>query len=577
MRRRMIQNPFTVLLVFYLLAFAILFFYSIFSFPNFLAVFQWPYVWSNSFILFMRYCIPVTVAAVAIAYSLLPTTDTVRMRSGQQPFSRLVSSHLTTFIVLTIIYTVFVLGLYPLAQRNMGRFDSLTRQARSFRDKAEAAMGEDDRESALLNYQRYLAIDKNNRKVMELVSDLQMEMIAEGSEPVQEVQRDLESMRVKDLAEGQDPYQLYKIAEGFYEREDYFSAHYYASLAYQIDPTRADARRLAARAREMIASKELSKLEAEERQLYERKREGYEYFINKEYFKAYHVFRELRDIYPKDADVNSYLQKSAERLSEETFFLNEAQEIDTLPGSTELLFVNRKEGDEREIVYIGKIVGIDAGVFCKDIEVLRFNAQGLLYHYHAEYGRLRDSNINLHGIDRNTPDRESVPRYLSGANRLRREQLPYTLILSPALDQLPNLKAGKVSSATAESLGFFSLWQVRRQIESYGYLESFVSLEILRRLILPFSFLVLCLLSVAIGWRYQARFTARPHWILIVLMPLFPFVAILISELYLYAQRIILAFVLLRLGFSISLIIFLALQGLLLLTTMIVLAGQRTD
>jgi hypothetical protein len=289
------------------------------------------------------------------------------------------------------------------------------------------------------------------------------------------------------------------------------------------------------------------------------------------------VFRELRDIYPKDADVNSYLQKSAERLSEETFFLNEAQEIDTLPGSTELLFVNRKEGDEREIVYIGKIVGIDAGVFCKDIEVLRFNAQGLLYHYHAEYGRLRDSNINLHGIDRNTPDRESVPRYLSGANRLRREQLPYTLILSPALDQLPNLKAGKVSSATAESLGFFSLWQVRRQIESYGYLESFVSLEILRRLILPFSFLVLCLLSVAIGWRYQARFTVRPHWILIVLMPLFPFVAILISELYLYAQRIILAFVLLRLGFAISLIIFLALQGLLLLTTMIVLAGQRTD
>jgi hypothetical protein len=151
------------------------------------------------------------------------------------------------------------------------------------------------------------------------------------------------------------------------------------------------------------------------------------------------------------------------------------------------------------------------------------------------------------------------------------------LSIRPALEQLPALQADKAMSATAESLGFFALWQVRSQISSYGYLEAFISGEILRRLLLPFSFLVLCLLSVAIGWRFQARFFAQPHWILFVFMPLFPIAAILLTALYLHAQRILLAFVLLRFGFSISLIVFLVLQALLLMISMIALAGQRMD
>lgn len=577
MRRRMVQNPFSILFLFYLFAFGVFFFYSIFAFPGYLATFQWPFVWTNSFLLFMRYCIPVTVAAVAVAYSLLPTAETVRMRASRQPFARLVSSHLTTFIALTVLYTVLVLGLYPLALRNMERFDSLTLEARTFLGKAEAALTEEDPDTALLNYQRYLAIDHDNRKVMELVSDLQMEMIANRPESQPEDREDLDSMRIKDLAEGKEPYELLEMAEIYYEREDYFSAHYYADLAYQLDPNRRDARRLAARAQEMIASKDLSSLEMEEKRLYERKREGYEHFTNEEYFKAYRVFRELQEGYPRDPDVISYLSKSEEQLSRDTFFLDEAEQIDTLPGSRELLFVNYREGDEREIVFIGKLAGIEAGVFGKDVEVLRFSAQGLLYHYYAPYGKLRDGILNLHGVDRLTAERETLPRYLSGATRLRRERLPYMLSVEPTLELLPTLKGGKAASASAESLGFFALWQARRQIGSYGYLESYISGEILRRLLLPFSFLVLCLLSVAIGWRFQARLLGRPHWVLFVFMPLFPIVAILLTALYLHAQRILLGFALLRLGFSISLVVFLVLQGLLLLFTMIILAGQRAD
>jgi hypothetical protein len=363
LRRRMVQNPFSILLLFYLLAFGLFFFYSIFAFPGYLAAFQWPYVWTNSFLLFMRFCIPVTVSAVAVAYSLLPTAETVRMRAGRQPFARLVSSHLTTFVALTLIYTALSLGLHPLAVRNMERFDSLTREARTFLERAETALAAEDPESALLDYQRYLAIDKDNRRVMELVSDLQMQMIADRPAERPEIEETLDSMRIKDLAEGREPYELLEMAEDYYEREDYFSAHYYANLAYQLDPNRRDARRLAAKAEQMIASKDLSRFEREEKLLFERKREGYEYFVNEEFYKAYTVFRELQERYPQDADVISYLNKSEEQLSREAFFLDEAEQIDTLPGATELLFVNYSDEDEREIVFIGKLAGIDAGVF----------------------------------------------------------------------------------------------------------------------------------------------------------------------------------------------------------------------
>jgi hypothetical protein len=592
MRRRMVQNPFSILFLFYLLAFGLFFFYSIFTFPGYLGTFYWPFVWTSSFLLFMRCCIPVSVSAVAVAYSLLPTAETVRMRAGRQPFAKLVSSHLTTFVALTVVYTVLVVGLYPLAVRNMERFDFLTLEAQTFLEKAETALAEEDREAALLDYQRYLAIDKDNRAIMELVSDLQMEMIADRPERQPAVQQGLDSMRIEDLAEGKEPYELLEMAEDYYEREDYFSAYYYADLAYKLNPNRGDAQRLAARAREMIASKDLSKLEMEEQLLFERKREGYEYFVNEEYYEAYRVFRELQERYPQDPDVISYLNKSEERLRREAFFLDEAEQIDTLPGITELLFLNHSQADEREIVYIGKLAGIDAGIFCKDIEVLRFGDQGLQYHYYAPYGRLRDGMLNLHGVDRLSGDRgtvereagrasgesrETVPRYLSGATRLRRERLPYMLALKPTLEQLPTLRGGRAASASIESLGFFGLWQARSQIGSFGYLESTVSGEILKRLLLPFSFLVLCLLSVAVGWRFQARFFSRPHWILLLFMPLFPIVAIPLVGLYMYAQRILLDFVLLQLSFSLTLIIFLALQGLLLFLTMIILAGQRTD
>ncbi len=594
MRRQIVRSPFTVLILFYLISYGIFFFYSIFSFPTgsggLLAVFQWPYVWSNSFILFMRYCIPVTIASVAVAYSLLPGGGSPRPRAGSLPFSRIVNSHLVTFVVLAVIYTALVIGLDPVVHSNMEQFSSLSRQAELFLERADAALETGDEQAALHGYRRYLAIDRGNRRVLELVDDLQMKIIAEAPAEQEKEADELEDLRIKDLAEGKAPYELLALAEQYYQREDYFSAHYYANLAFTIDPSRRDAQRLAAQAREMIVSKDLSQMEAEEKRLFEKKRVGYEQFVNEEFFKAYHTFRELKESYPDDADVNSYLLKSQTELSRETFFLEEARAIDPMPGAMELLFLNYNQDGEREVVFIEKVVSGEEGMFCKDIEVARFNNDGLLFHYYAPYGKLtryvleegegkaRDKyRINLHGVGKASRQEESLPRYLSGALRLRSRELPYELALSPNLEQLSSLNAAHIGSPAASSIGFFTLWQLRGSVEQYGYLEPFVSAEILRRMLLPFSFLVLSLFCVSLGWRFRARFSGSPRWILLVFMPLFPLVGVVFTSLYLQAQRIILAFVLLRLTFFVSLVVFLGLQALLLLVVMIMLAGQRAD
>jgi hypothetical protein len=127
-------------------------------------------------------------------------------------------------------------------------------------------------------------------------------------------------------------------------------------------------------------------------------------------------------------------------------------------------------------------------------------------------------------------------------------------------------------------VGFLELWQMRPRIAGYGHSEAAISAEILRRLLLPFSFLVLCLVAVAFGWSTRPRRLAgRPAWVAYLFVPLFPMVALFFTSLYLHAQRILLNFCLLQLGFAVCLVIFLVLQGLLLLIVLVLLAGQTSD
>lgn len=581
MRRQSVGTPFGVLFAFYLAAFLFFMVRSFLSFPGqeVLRVFRWPYAWSRSFLELMRYAIALTIAGVAVSYSLL----SVPPGRGKGPFHRVVSSHLVGVVALAVLYAALVLGVQPWVRTNYDRLFSLSAQARGYLSQAEAAFDTGDKRSAVRSYEQYLRINEADEAAQSRLSELRTELYGEAGagEPgasgpaADRPSDDPEAGSLSErLSEGLSPPELVERAQRFLEEGDFFSAYFYADLASQVDPRRADARRLAARARESIRSLDLTDLDKREAEVFEEKRLGFELYNSEEYLKSYRVFHALSQQAPVDPEVATYLEKSREHLAAQAFFLDEARAAEAAPGVEALLFLNGQREELREIVYLGRVTGTADGVFFRDVEVIGFTPDELAYHYGAPYGKLYQGQINLRGIERREPRIETRSILYGGSEPGRRGEVAEILPLAPELGLLSALRTERSS---LEALSFFMLWRVRSRIAGLGHLEAPVGQAILGRILLPFSFLVLALAGLSVGWRFRADPDRRPRWPAYLLLPVFPLVALYLSSFYLRAQEVVLAFVMVRFGFVVALVVLLGLQALALFAALTALAGQRTD
>lgn len=600
MRRQAEES--SVILGCYLLAFLVFFFTSIFTFPalpldahgvidaqaavdapGLLARFQWPFIWSNSLILFMRYCLPVTVAAAALAHSV-GGPAAAGFRRGAVAFGRLVAGNLAFLIGLAVLYSFVSLGLEPLVERNVQQMHAMSREAAAYLRAAQDAESRGERSRALEEYERYLEIDPDSEEiaVRRRALEIGLQEAASASRKVAAQEREQaaaasERRRYEVLSEGRQAHELMDLAGGFENQGDLISAHYYYSLAARIDPARADARRKAALAWQRLEEGDASADDQEQRELYQKTREAYALFDSGRYLAAYYAFQALQERSARSArspQLATWLERSRRMVVQETFFLDEARRIDPLPGPEQLLFRNGRRDGLTEIVLIGKMARVEEGTFFRDIEVLRYPTGGgaALLHYTADYGKLMEGAVNLHGVQRRGAGGESLPRYLVG--RPSPAEPPHTLALAPPADALPTLT---LQATQAAGVGLLELWQMHSSVAEFGHSQLAVSAELLRRLQRPFGFLVLSLAAVAFGWAYRRRRLAGPAWAAYLFVPVFALVALFFTSVYLHAQRVLVNFLLLELGFGVCLVTFLALQGVLLFVVLLLLAGQPSD
>jgi hypothetical protein len=122
-----------------------------------------------------------------------------------------------------------------------------------------------------------------------------------------------------------------------------------------------------------------------------------------------------------------------------------------------------------------------------------------------------------------------------------------------------------------------TLWLAREGIGAFGQLETALSLEILMRLLLPFAFLNLGLLAMALGWSYRLLSGRRPTFAAYLVIPLFPVAAALLTGVYLKIHRALAAYALLDWGFRPALVGLAVLQGAIMAVMLIVLAGRGND
>jgi tetratricopeptide (TPR) repeat protein len=566
MNRPLLGRIIGFLFLFYALSFGIFYLVSALRFTSELVLpsLRWTYALDRAFVLFMSYLLPVHAAAIAVAASLGGSQQSQAPGAPARPFNRIAASSIVTFLVLSIVYTLTYEITYPAARHRLVDLQYTTGLARQIRTQSETAERSRDYRASLGLVNRYLTIDPGNREMRDRKVSLES-LAARQAEPP--APREAAGAGGASL----DAQALVERARYYFDRQDWFSAHYYARKANLLDPRRTDALRLAAEASEKLdeAATPGHDKDVEGASVFEQKRLAYLLLSAGDYVQAYYSFVKLAALYPRDRDVVTYLQKASEEVGKVSFFLDEAQRVEPLPGPERILFLNRLNPDGMEAVAISRMVRAREGTYFLGIEAVRYDAGGrVAWHFSAPYGKLENGTILMRCIDRKNPAVQFVPLYLQGARSAQERNI---LAVQPSEDEMQLLSTARDALADA---GPVELWRMRDSVGSLGLSRGSITVELVMKLVMPFAFLILSLFALSFGWAFRLRSPGRLSGLSVVLIPLVPLVLSVLTLLYVYAHRVVLGFAVLAFGFSTALIVGAVLQFVLLAAALVALAGQ---
>jgi len=392
---------------------------------------------------------------------------------------------------------------------------------------------------------------------------------AEGTKAVKtfdvEPARDLKSVNEENKNKAAD---IIDKATTYYNNEDYFSALYNANLAFKLDPSRLDAQRLAAESREAIRSLEPDRSEKEAKIYFERKREGFDKLEGGDPIGAYYIFNELSKSSTNDGDIQVFLGRSLEGISEISFFTEEAEENMTLPGIDDIVFLD----NDLTLIHIGKmILPGEEKAFFFNIEVMTIDKTGeISKHYTAPYGKFNSgsNSIIMHAIDRDNSDISIKPEYLIGTAGSPEDII---LRLTPKLEELIYL--GQVANSI-KFMNVLELFHFASIFSNFGHIKEPAQIILLERILKPFTFLIVSFLSVSLGWLLRIRRYTFP-WFAFMLVPVITYLINNILSIYEYGMGLVLGFALFKTGFYMALTILIVSQAIILFLALVSIASQR--
>ena len=145
------------------------------------------------------------------------------------------------------------------------------------------------------------------------------------------------------------------------------------------------------------------------------------------------------------------------------------------------------------------------------------------------------------------------------------------LALRPSAAELRRLS---IAEDQIEGSGFFSLLEIAELAYEYGHDATEVEAAALDRLSAPFLFFSLSLLAAAFGVKFNIK-VGRPPIASLLLLPALPIVVYALTETYQYASSIVTAWFATNLEFSLSLVMVLVWQLIILVAVIFVLAGAE--
>jgi hypothetical protein len=531
-----------------------------------LSNFKISWILTNSFRLLVEHLLVIQSMAIIIIFSLLIPWK-LGPQGMQTPFVDVIGKSIFIFLILTLLYTGLFEGLLPGILKKQSDQENLTTIAIDYFEKAKTEISSshiDRNYGEIVNMLKaYLQIDPENIVIESALDWAEGELTVKGATDNDSIDQELLTEK-----KGKEAAELIKKATDYYNSEDYFSSLYYANLAFKLDDSRQEAQRIAAESREAIRSLEPDQSEREAKMYFDLKRTGFNTLNEGNPIDAYYIFKELSNISNSDKDIPEFLDRSLKEISNISFFIDEVENYDSLPGIEKLTFLSNRQ----LLVTIGKMIPLDNNeAFFIDMEVIKFETgMKIKSHFTTKYGKYDSASksIIMNAIDRENSNSNYKPRYIIGENIKPDKNI---LKIEPNLTELRYLGQ---NSSNIKFMNILELFKYAPVFEKYGYIKEPVYIVILQRIIQPFTFLVVSFLSVSLGWFLRIRKYKFP-FIAILLTPLVAYLIHNILSIYQFGMDLILAWALFKTGFYPALVILIVSQAIILFISLITIASQK--
>lgn len=324
-------------------------------------------------------------------------------------------------------------------------------------------------------------------------------------------------------------YTLYQKAVECFDNEEWFNAHYYATLGINLatpkDPNLSNLKDIANEAWSNLT--EFVKLQkSEDQNHFEKKYEGYLALHQKDDLKAYYIFKELSTTSRElsiDPDVNFYLDVAENRIREKYFFVDETFEQESFEYANNIYFAYDYKDGSKDIVYFKGVTSVEETgnsiQYLRDLTIVTIDKDKEVYRtVKVPYAKvlpvsvesLNETTKQLLEIDEKT---KSIPYLMLNSIGRSDSSIKITPTFTYATEQnVPNPSflilpipfddfiLLEKNTINPDTLSLIDLVKFVNIAEKYGFAETIFVQVLMNRLLFPLWILIILIFAATFAW-----------------------------------------------------------------------------
>lgn len=324
-------------------------------------------------------------------------------------------------------------------------------------------------------------------------------------------------------------YTLYQKAVECFDNEEWFNAHYYATLGINLatpkDPNLSNLKDIANEAWSNLT--EFVKLQkSEDQNHFEKKYEGYLALHQKDDLKAYYIFKELSTTSRElsiDPDVNFYLDVAENRIREKYFFVDETFEQESFEYANNIYFAYDYKDGSKDIVYFKGVTTVEETgnsiQYLRDLTIVTIDKNKEVYRtVKVPYAKVLPVSVEslnettkqlleidektksipylmLNSIGRSDPSIKITPTFTYATEQ--NVPNPSFLILPIPFDDFILLET---NTNRPDSLSLFDILKFISISEKYGFSETVYIQVLINRIFYPLWILIILIFAATFAW-----------------------------------------------------------------------------